>query len=498
MNNKIKIGAFLSYVSIAINVLAGLLYLPWMVDAIGESDYGLFTLANSLISLFLIDFGLSAATARYISKYLAENNQSKANSFITAVSKLYAIIDIVIFVILTVFYFFIDAVFIKLTPVELEKFKIVYIIAAFYAVVSFPFVTFNGVLTAYEKFIHLKVADIVFRLLSVLLTVVTLLLGGGLYTLVIANSLAGTITIIYKFIVIKCRTPLRFSCERTDKSLYKSIFSFSLWTTITTLAQRLVFNITPSILGVTTNSLAIAVFGIVTTIEGYTYVIANAINGMFMPKVAKIYTEDEPEKNLMRLMIKIGRYQFFVNGLIVIGFLILGRNFISLWLGSNYELAYYGILLVIMPSMIFYPMEIGSIAMVVQNKVKIQALINVIMGMINVAFSFVFSYFWGVIGSCISIGIAYLFRAIAYNIANRVILRLDMKYFNRACFLKMSVPMIITLVLGYIFEYFVNCSNWMEFVLCIGVIVVVYFVTMWLLAFEKNEKDLILKFFKSR
>ena len=58
--DQIKIGAILSYLSIGINIIAGLLYTPWMVDTIGKSDYGLYTLANSLITLFLVDFGLSS------------------------------------------------------------------------------------------------------------------------------------------------------------------------------------------------------------------------------------------------------------------------------------------------------------------------------------------------------------------------------------------------------------------------------------------------------
>lgn len=60
-NIQIKVGGILSYVSIFINILAGLIYTPWMIQEIGPSQYGLFTLANSLISLFLIDFGLSSA-----------------------------------------------------------------------------------------------------------------------------------------------------------------------------------------------------------------------------------------------------------------------------------------------------------------------------------------------------------------------------------------------------------------------------------------------------
>ena len=152
-----------------------------MVDTIGKSDYGLYTLSNSLITLFLVDFGLSSAVSRYVAKYRAEGRQDKVDNFLGAVYKLYLIIDAVIFVALVIIYFCIDSIYVKLTPAELEKFKVVYLISASFAVINFPFVTFNGILISYEKFIPLKLADVIYRILMVALTVITLLFGGGLY-----------------------------------------------------------------------------------------------------------------------------------------------------------------------------------------------------------------------------------------------------------------------------------------------------------------------------
>ena len=76
-SKQIKLGAVLSYASIAINILSGLLYTPWMINQIGQNDYGLYTLANSVITLLMVDFGLSSATARYLSKYNAEGKKEE-------------------------------------------------------------------------------------------------------------------------------------------------------------------------------------------------------------------------------------------------------------------------------------------------------------------------------------------------------------------------------------------------------------------------------------
>ena len=207
-SQQLKFGAVLSYFSIILNVVAGFVYTPWMVNQIGQGDYGLYTLANSLITLFLVDFGLSTATSRYISKYRAEGRQDKIDNFLAAIYKLYLLIDLVLFIVLLVVYSFIERIYVSLTPYELERFKVVYIIVASFAVINFPFVTFNGILNSYEKFIPLKLADVIYRILLVSMTIVALIFGMGLYGLVAVHAIVGLLIIIFKFIVIKTSIPI--------------------------------------------------------------------------------------------------------------------------------------------------------------------------------------------------------------------------------------------------------------------------------------------------
>ena len=104
--NQIKKGAIISYLAIGVSLLSGLLYTPWMIKQIGVNDYGLYTLATSLISIFLIDFGISEAVSRFISKYNAEGNQEKVNDFLGLIYKIFILIDLVILVILIALYFY--------------------------------------------------------------------------------------------------------------------------------------------------------------------------------------------------------------------------------------------------------------------------------------------------------------------------------------------------------------------------------------------------------
>ena len=127
---QVRLGALISYMALGINIVTGLLYTPWMVHKIGQSNYGLYTLATSLIAIFMLDFGLGSAVSRFVSKYRAEGNQGAINKIVSVIYKLYFAIDGVILVVLVGLYFFLDIIYVKLTPEELEIFKVLYLMVA--------------------------------------------------------------------------------------------------------------------------------------------------------------------------------------------------------------------------------------------------------------------------------------------------------------------------------------------------------------------------------
>lgn len=488
-SKQIKFGAVLSYLSIAVNIISGLLYTPWMVDTIGKSQYGLYTLANSLITLFLVDFGLSSATARYLSKYNAAGDKAGAERFLGAVYKLYLIIDAVILCALTVVFFFLEDIYVNLTAEELAQFKVVYVICALFSVINFPFVTFNGILTAYEKFVPLKIADLLYRFLNIGFTVAALLLGYGLYALVSVHAAVGLLTLVFKYIIIRKTVPLKVNFKSRETGIYKDIFGFSVWVTVSSLALRLVFNITPSILGIVASSAAIAVFGVITTIEGYAYTITTAINGMFMPRIARIMTNEKAENDLNRLFVGVGRFQFALNGLIVAGFAVVGQNFICLWMGEDYVQAYSGILLVLIPGLFYNALQIANTTMIVENKVKLTALVYIVTGIINVGLSFPLSRSFGVTGACVSICVAYMVRNVLLHIVYHRELPLDIFAFMKGCYVRMSIPILLTLACGMVINAVIPDSGW--FILALkGVLVAgVYLLLVLLFGLSKEERN---------
>lgn len=495
--HKIKLGAFISYITISFNILTGLIYTPWMISLIGQNNYGLYTLASSLISLFIIDFGIGAAVAKFICEYNAEGDQQSVNNIMGIVYKLYLIIDAVVFTTLVIVYFFIDNIYTGLTPAELVNFKVIYLIAAIFSIISFPFTTLNGILIAYEEFIYLKVCDLFNKVLTVTFMIIALLFGCGLYTLVVVNAICGLFIIAIKFFIIKTKTSININFNFKSKIILKGILNFSIWSTIVTISEQLIFNITPTILGIVSNSVNIAVFGIANILEGYVFTFANAINGMFLPTVSRMIKKENANENILQLMIRIGRIQLFIIGLIVIGFVSIGKEFILLWMGERYITSYYCTILLILPSIISLSQEIANTTVVALNKVHQKSYIYITSSVINIVLSLMLSQFWGVLGASIAICISYFARYIAMNVIYYRTLNIDVFRFFKECHIKMAIPLLLSLVIGICVNFLILFVGWTGFLIKGSIIFVSYVIIMWFMCFNNFEKYLFLGTFQS-
>lgn len=492
-SKQIKFGALISYFAIAFNMIAGLIYTPWMITQIGQSNYGLYTLANSLITIFVMDFGMSAAVSRFLSKYRAEDNQEAIDKFLGITYKLYIALDGIILVALLVVGLFINSIYDNLTSSELATFKSLYAIVGIFSVISFPFTNLSGILNAYEQFVGLKLADLFHKVFIIVTMVIALLLGLGVFALVMVNALSGILTIVIKLWIIRKKTKVKVNFKSKDKGILKDIFGFSIWTTITSFARRMIFNISPSIIVAVSKTGAIgsAIFGLAATVEGYISTFATAINGMFMPRISKIVHDGKKDTQLVDLMVKIGRIQCIIIGVLVVGFISFGRSFIiDIWNKPDFSESYLCAVFLIIPSYFYMPLQIANTTLIVENKVKLQSIIYLITGVLNVCLSLVMSSFWGALGASISICIAYLIRSAMLIVAHVKVLHLNMMKMLTKCYLKITPYLILALIFGLTIEYFNPMAHGVLRFLVNGCIFVCGF--MFLLSFCLNsyEKNL--------
>lgn len=390
---------------------------------------------------------------------------------------------------LTAIYFFIPQIYRELTPSEIENFKIVYAMAAFFAVFSFPFIPINGILSAHEKFVQLKSCDVIHKLIVVGAMTVCLLAGYGLYALVLVNALAGIIMIAIKLYFIKRYTSQGADFSYKNKEEFRQIVGFSGWVTIMSFCQRCIFTLGPTILGAFSGSVAIAIFGIANTLEGYVFTFSSALSGMFLPRVSRIVAKDG---DVLPLMIKIGRIQLMLVSFVVLGFCCVGYEFIKLWIGEDFSSAYLCTLLIILPSILQLPQEIGDQTLYAKNKLKERSYAFISMAVANIALGIPLSILWGATGLCISICAAYLIRTVILDIIYKKVLNIDIYKFFKETFVVFLPAFALCLAVCFTLNYLVGVSGWLG----IGIKGVIYCIIMamalFYLVMNKEEKEFVI------
>ena len=490
-NAQIKKGALLSYAAIVFNIIAGFIYTPWMVSQIGKSDYGLYILVTAFLTYFVMDFGLGQTIARFITNYKVKNEIEKINQLLGLTTRFYLFINLLIFVVLIGAYFFIENIFLQLTPLEIEKFKIVYLIAGGFSLLSFPFLPLEGVLIAYEKFVALKLCDVISKVSIIVLMVIALLMGYKLYALVAINAFVGIVIILVKLIVIKKSLPLRPDLKFRSKPLLKELFKFSFWISVIGIAQRLLINIAPLVLGIVSGTEAIAIFSIGVIIEGYTWTFAHALNGLFLSKVSQLNLEENNLKEITNLMIRVGRIQLIVMGLLLIGLIALGQEFIILWMGESFKESYFVVILLIAPGFISLTQEIAYTYLFVINELKYRALLFLTAAVGSLILSFLLAPTLGALGCAIGIFTATMAcHVIGMNYIYWKKIKLDIPRFFKECFGSLLLPLILTLLFGFFLSYSFPSTNFLIFIIKALTLSLFYILSVWFLGLKIEEKEL--------
>ena len=144
--NQLKTGALLSYISIILNNIIGLLYTPFMLRMMGQSEYGLYSLVASVVAyLTILDFGFGNAIIRYTAKFRAENRLKEQYEMFGMFLFLYSAIGIFTLLIGLCLYFNVDFLFERsMNMEELNKIRIMMLLMVFNIAITFPFSIFGS------------------------------------------------------------------------------------------------------------------------------------------------------------------------------------------------------------------------------------------------------------------------------------------------------------------------------------------------------------------
>lgn len=490
-SNQIKYGALVSYGSIGFNIISGLLYTPWMISKIGQGDYGLYVLSFSIIAIFAFNLGLEIVVARFLSNYRTHGDRAGEIRFLGIAYKLFFFLTLILTVVLVALYFLLDVIYGNLSAGDMEKLKVMYPIVGFYILITLLAKPIDAVFIVNERFIQLNTLLFLEKILIVSFTIGALVMGYGVYALVIINAAMILLINLCKLLYVWKGTDTEIDFTASGKGMYREIFVFASWQTTVSATQNFLMHIMPTVLVIFASGVAVAIFSIGMVIEGYVLLIATAVNSLFLPKVTRL-NHSGGLKDIENLMIRVGRIQLYVIGLITMVFIAMGAEFIHFWVGDDFKESYVVAALLIAMGIITLPQEIANIHLVATNQVRYRAYGMVLSAVIALIVSAFLSGPYGATGAALSVMIGYLSgNTLFMNIIYARVLKLDVFRFFRECHLKLAPGLLFVLGLGFIVQYWFPADMLLGFVFKGMGLVFAYAVFMWVFTVDAFEKGLV-------
>ncbi|MGY0391565.1 oligosaccharide flippase family protein [Bizionia sp. KMM 8389] len=337
--SQLKKGAILSYANIGLTNVVGLLLTPYIIKSLGDSEYGLYTLLGSIIGyLSILDLGLNNAIIRYVSKYRAEGDAKGEENFLAITFLIYGVISLIIIGIGSVIYFQLSEIFKdSLTSYQIIEAKRMFIILIFNLAITLPGGAFTAVCNAHQQFVFPRVLKIIKYISRTLLVVSFLFYYPYALTLVWIDTILNVIVILITIFYVVKTLKLRVKMHQWSTPLVKDIFAYSVWIFLAAIVMRLQWNAGQMVLGVSENTIAVAVFGVGIMLGGYYGAFAGAINTLLLPKATQMSVNRNTSTDYNIAIQKVGRLNGYLLFLILSGFFVFGKEFISLWVGDTYE-----------------------------------------------------------------------------------------------------------------------------------------------------------------
>lgn len=493
--NQLRAGVVMTYLNIGLGSLIPFIYTPIMLRLLGQSEYGLYSLANSVVGyLSLLSFGLGSTIVRYVAKYRAEGNKEQEEKVIGLFIVMYSLLAILVLAGGWIISCNVEPIFHRgLTDAEISKIAVLVRIMAFNTAISFPISVFGSIIMAHEKYIYRQAVNILSTIAAPCCNLIALYMGFGsiglsLVTTVLQFAML-PLNAVYCFKVLRIRPRFR----GLPIQLIKELLQFSAFIFLGSVVDMLFWATDKVILGMLASTAVVAVYNIGTSFNTMMTNISTAFSGVLTPKVTVMVTKDATPGQLTELFIRVGRLQYLIIALALSGFIVFGKQFIILWAGSDYENAYYMALVTLIPLAVPLIQNTGLSIVIAQNKHKFRSIVYLVIAVLNVISTYLAVPYWGGLGAAVCSGISYTIgQIIIMNIYYYKVTKLDIPAFW-ANIGKMSIIPAGMTIVGMWGNSKIDLSSWGMLLVMILLYTAIYSAGMYFFVMNDYEKDVVRK-----
>ena len=490
-----KIGVIISYLTLLVSSLLSILLTPVMLKNLGDVEYGLYQTITSFIGvLTVLDFGSGVATTRYVAKYNLQQDKEGCNNYLAMSMIINVIISVLIFLIGSGFVLSIDNIYSKsFSGDDVEKAKILAVLYIINISVNIFLNMFYGVAIGYKKFLFGNGTQLIKIVVRFGLIYILLAVGMRAIAISIADIAVNIGTIIFVWGYIKIKLDVRLRLVKWDKVVFWETFSFSVALFLQSIVNQVNNSIDKVILGSMIGGTAVTIYSVAMSIYLIYGSLSGAVKKVLLPDAVELVKNGVDGKKVTEFVIKGGRFQFMVLIYILCGFFLVGREFITLWVGEHYQISYYIAIILMVPTLFQLSQNITETILDAMGKRMLRSVILFVGAMGNIFLTILLIKLWGLIGAPIATAITCVLSwLIALNIYHHKVMKLQViRMFIEICRGTFLCAVVSTLLCGML--NYIEMPNALSLLVKGMTFTVIYIIMLWRKGFNKEEQQMLRK-----
>jgi len=477
-----------------INIIIGILLVPYFISTLGIAAYGLIPLATSITGYVgIVILSLNTAVARYLTIDLQQEDYVAANrTFNTAVIGLSAIIAIMIPVIIAIAYF-VPKIF--NVPAGFENEAVFLFLGVFASLLIRSWSgNFTVPLFAYNR---LDIQNIV-NIINLIITNGLIILYFKAYNpnlafIGIANMIGAIIASAIAIILSKRICPyLKLAINSFDRSRLKALLDMGSWSIVNQIGSLLFLQIDLIVVNILFGAAISGEYAIALMWGTLLRSIASVISGVMTPMVFTYYA-----KGKIETLIKMMKSSVRLMGLLMalpIGLLCgFAPQILTIWVGEKFAfLAPLVVLMALHLTINLAVLPLFSIN-VAYNKIRVPGIVTLIMGGLNISLAVGLPLLagWGFYGVAVAGAIVLTMKNAIFTpwYATKV-MGINTSTFTRS--MLPGIAMAIIIITGSIaVSMFVPLTSLISLALVGCVFGIIYLFIIWKFILNKFELGLI-------
>jgi O-antigen/teichoic acid export membrane protein len=448
--------------------------------------------------MYLFDFGVRESVIRYTSHSIAKKDPKVLEEVLSVSFVIYFFISIGTIAVSLILAFFFASIF-GVDESIADAASITVLLVGATIAQFFIFNIFSGVLMGLQRYDIFNVVNILTTLLKAGAFVILLKYGFSIVAMAASQLILAFLGGLYLMNAAKkaaqehdVRFKVRFGIDTGMRKVARKVVNYSAFVLINNLGQKIVFMTDAIVIGIFMPVASVTFYAIAGTLIEYLRKLVVVTAQVLMPMVAH-YSALEDQERINKTVVDGSKLTLFISFPVALVFIVLGGEFIALWMGEEFREQSGLVLMILAVSQIFSaPHQTLSSVLYGLDKHKMLAFFRIGEALSNLILSIVLLHLYGITGVAFGTAIPHIIlTAIILPIYTTRVIGMNMLKYYLASYVGPVIAAVPFLAMVLIIRDYVTIEGLDQFFGFVMIASLIYLVLSFWIIFNVSEREVI-------